>query len=198
MKNQIVIGKAIANSLKKIDDERSGKQIGYLTRFNNFNHACLRYMRPSIIQFSGLSDNEKSTFLNILIDDITNVHLNRQADKSAAVLYFSFSRSSTDQCIKMLVRKNRITFDTIFSCGVKGEFFPVEEDLYNKIQQDSVDIIERNITFVDERLSYNACEEVVDNFIKELDLKEQRLVVVVDDISLAEKNNERTDAGEGH
>ena len=91
---------------KKIEEERSGKQLGLRTRFSKLNTALGKFFRfKQVTSINGLSGHGKSTFLNMLLEDFLNGNLNSNFTSPVIIIHNTWEMVPEDEVIRTLSSK---------------------------------------------------------------------------------------------
>jgi len=132
--------------IEQVELERTGKQLGMLTRYPKLNIAFRKYFRFNQVNlFAGLSGSGKSLFLNILSEDFLDYReensLNCNIDFIPILLHFCFEMSATNEMLRSIATDLGLSFDYLLSSarvdkqdGTKG---------YNKITDRELDVIKK-------------------------------------------------------
>ena len=90
----------------KINQERSGKQLGLKTRFSKLNIALGRYFRfKQVTAIAGLSGHGKSAILNMILADFTNKELNREFQEDVVIIHNTFEMLPVDEVLRTVSSK---------------------------------------------------------------------------------------------
>jgi hypothetical protein len=90
----------------KIQEERSGKQLGLKTRFGRLNIAIGRYFRfKQVTSINGLSGHGKSTLLNMILEDFTNAKINSKFTEPVVIVHNTWEMVPEDEVIRGLASK---------------------------------------------------------------------------------------------
>lgn len=86
--------------------ERSGKQLGLLSRFIKLNIAVGKYFRfKQVTTIAGLSGHGKSALLNILLNDFENKELNKNFKDPFIIVHNNFEMLSVDEVLRTVSSK---------------------------------------------------------------------------------------------
>ncbi len=99
--------KDVAEEAKaKINEERSGKQLGLRTRFSKLNTALGKFFRfKQVTSINGLSGHGKSAILNMILADFTNKNLNNQFKEPVIIVHNSFEMLPVDEVLRTVSSK---------------------------------------------------------------------------------------------
>lgn len=99
--------KDVADEAKaKINEERSGKQLGLRTRFGKLNTALGKFFRfKQVTSINGLSGHGKSAILNMILADFTNKNLNNQFKEPVIIVHNSFEMLPVDEVLRTVSSK---------------------------------------------------------------------------------------------
>lgn len=113
--NMVDTTEVINNTVKVIEDERSGKQLGLYTRFDNLNRAAIKYFRFNQFNlFAGLSGSGKSYLLNMIEEDFCNKELNSLTN-DIIILHFGYEMNPVDEIIRTTSGKTGLSYAHILS-----------------------------------------------------------------------------------
>lgn len=92
---------AIAEAEQKVALERSGQQLGLLTRFTNINSAMMKYFRfGRVTMMAGASGSGKSAILNMIEDDFTNAAINSGFKRQVILIACKYEMSAADELLR--------------------------------------------------------------------------------------------------
>jgi hypothetical protein len=92
---------AIKEAIQKVALERSGEQLGLLTRFENINAAMMKYFRfARVTMIAGASGSGKSAILNMIEDDFTNSAINGKFKKRVILIACKYEMSAADELLR--------------------------------------------------------------------------------------------------
>ena len=124
---------------KKIEEERTGKQLGLKTRFNKLNAAMGKYIRFSnVISINGLSGHGKSTLLNMLLQDFINKDLNKNFEQDVIIIHNSFEMLPVDEVMRNVSSKLEVSYMHLLSSEIKED-----KTGYNRISDEELKDIDR-------------------------------------------------------
>ena len=127
----------------RINEERSGKQLGLRTRFFKLNVALGRYFRfKQVTSINGASGHGKSALLNIILADFNNKDLNGHFEEDIVIIHNSFEMLPVDEVLRTVSSKIEKSHLYLLS----SEFQVNEETKqgsYNKISDDEFAKIDR-------------------------------------------------------
>lgn len=123
--------------LKRIDIERSGKQLGLYTRFGQLNRAVGKYIRfGQGIGVAGLSGHGKSMLLNMLLQDFENPNMNGVFESNLVIVHNSFEMVPDDEVIRDLSGKVGKSHLGLLSSEFGGEDYNrISDDEFRHIEQ---------------------------------------------------------------
>lgn len=136
--------KEIAEEAKKrINEERSGKQLGLRTRFGKLNVAIGRFFRFSqVYSINGLSGHGKSAFLNILLQDFKNTELNGNYKTPFIIVHNCFEMLPVDEVLRTVSSKLEVSHLHLLSSemkynedGLSGEYNVITDKEFEAISQ---------------------------------------------------------------
>lgn len=87
--------------ISKIEEERTGIQLGLKTRYPSVNEAAGKYFRfGQVISINGLSGHGKSALLNIVLQDFKNPNINKDFNRDLIIVHNCFEMSPEDEVIR--------------------------------------------------------------------------------------------------
>lgn len=135
---QLKTKKDVAEEAKeKIQEERSGKQLGLRTRFAKLNIAVGKYFRfKSVTAIAGLSGHGKSLILNFILNDFLNKALNGNFKEDVIIIHNSFEMSPVDEVIRNI--SNKLEKSHLYLLSSE---FDKEKGNYNTISNEELELI---------------------------------------------------------
>lgn len=122
-------------AIAKINQERSGKQLGLKSRFTRLNIAVGKYFRfNQVYSINGLSGHGKSALLNILLQDFKNPYNNKDFIDPVVICHNSFEMLPVDEVLRSISGKLDMSHAYLLSSEFQG-------DTYNQISDIEVDLI---------------------------------------------------------
>jgi hypothetical protein len=112
-----------------VNQERSRKQLGLITRFSKLNIAVGKFFRfGKVILISGLSGHGKSAILNMILSDFTNKRLNHDFKEDVVIVHNSFEMLPVDEVLRSISTKVQKS-----SLNLLSAEFNSEQGKYNQI-----------------------------------------------------------------
>lgn len=186
---------AAAEARAKVALERSGKQLGLLTRFEGINAAMLKYFRfGHVTMLAGASGSGKSAILNMFEDDFTNTAINGNFYGETMVIACKYEMAASDELLRTVSGKLEKSY---------GYLLSAERDkntkAYNNISDEEFKNIEEQIEALKGRNIYYI--EVAGNLFQLYNTvayyREQypnrKIVVTIDHSLLSVKLDEKDD-----
>ena len=139
---------AINDAKERINQERSGKQLGLRTGFPQLNICVGKYFRFKTVNLiAGLSGHGKSALLNIILSDFLNEKLNGKFEEDVIIIHNSFEMLTADEVLRTASAKVEKSHLALLSSewvnpteeqresGIKGH--------YNRISDEDFDLISK-------------------------------------------------------
>ncbi len=169
----ITYEEACKEAFKLIAAEASGKILGLKTRFESFNRAYGKYIRPGTFTvLAGLSGSGKSLLLNLLQQDFVNPLLNPAGADNCAyneviVLHFNFEMSAASEIIRTISYEMKASYNSILSSE-----WNYDDNIYNQLNKEELRAIQnflkatanKNILFIEEACSISKMGEIIGNY----------------------------------
>jgi replicative DNA helicase len=170
--------KDVAEEAKaKINEERSGKQLGLKTRFSKLNTALGKFFRfRQVTSINGLSGHGKSAILNMILADFTNKRLNNQFKEDVVIVHNSFEMLPVDEVLRTVSSRVEKSHLYLLSSEL------VEEDgrtKYNTINDSELEEISRALD-EDEDLDHYYFEQptningILKNILKSIEYYQEK------------------------
>lgn len=161
--------------LSYIDNRRKGIVKSLRTRWEKFNKVCMGGIEPNvIISIAGISGSGKSSFANSLETDL--IDLNPTED--IVVLSFNFEMLSSRQVGRKLSYKLTKTTSELYSSSPDG--IELTDKDYNKILEESKQIRQYPIYYVDSPGTVDEIRETIIQFSALPHVKDKWLVIILD------------------
>lgn len=127
----------------KINQERSGKQLGLKSRFSKLNIALGRYFRfKQVTAIAGLSGHGKSAILNMILADFTNKELNRDFEEDVVIIHNTFEMLPVDEVLRTVSSKLEKSHLYLLSSEFQRTATSVG---YNVISNEEFDLISQTL-----------------------------------------------------
>lgn len=190
--------------LELIKQERSGKQLGLLTRFPTLNKAFNKYLRfGRVFLIAALSGHGKSTFLTMLLEDFKNKKLNGKYEEDVVICHNSFEMLPVDERLRVISNKVELSTAYILSSETTSSGYnKLTEEEYNKIEQYLEEEIEDYHYYFDEPVNVKGVlinalatiqsyvqKKAIETGNNESDIKPPKLIVAIDHTLLVENND---------
>lgn len=148
-----------AEALDRVEQERTGRQLGLLCRFSAMNKAIGKYFRfKQVTLIAGASGHGKSTLLNMLLADFLNKRLNQRFEEDVIIVHNTFEMLPVDEVLRNVSGKVEKSHLGLLS----SEWIPVEVEgekgKYNRVTDDELNRIREALT-EDEDLNHYYFEE---------------------------------------
>jgi len=133
---------ATQQALEVIQAERTGKQLGLLTRFPAFNIAMRKYLRFNTVNlWAGLSGHGKSYLLNLITEDCLDYleqnGLNYNIDFIPVVLQFCFEMSSHTEILRSCANDLGFNYNHLLS-----SHYDKNTKTYNRLTDEELVVVE--------------------------------------------------------
>lgn len=90
----------------RINQERSGKQLGLKSRFGGLNICLGKYFRfGQVTLIAGMSGHAKSALLNMLLEDFKNKELNKAFTEDLIIIHNTFEMLPVDEVLRTISNK---------------------------------------------------------------------------------------------
>ncbi len=127
---------------ERINEERSGKQLGLKTRFTKLNIALGRFFRfKQVTSINGLSGHGKSALLNMILADFTNKRLNGHFKEDVVIIHNSFEMLPVDEVLRTV--SSKIEKSHLYLLSSEFQVNEQGESGYNKITDEEFNKIDR-------------------------------------------------------
>lgn len=135
-----------------INNERSGKQLGLLCRFNRLNIAMGKYFRfKQVTTIAGLSGHGKSTLLNMILADFLDKRLNSLFTHPVIIIHNTFEMLPVDEVIRNVGSKTgKSHFNLLSSEFTNGQYNTISEEEFASISKVLDDDDDRDHYYFDE------------------------------------------------
>jgi hypothetical protein len=194
----IISAKTVAaKALAIVKEERSGKQLGLITRFPALNKSAGKFMRFGETNlFAGLSGHGKSYLVNTLNEDFTNEELNGNCEYDPLILNFSLEMLGETEALRSCASDFGVSYGYLLSSKFNNEvndYNTITDAELLKIEKYLEFYSNKRILFVENsshmQVLFNTIEKVYIRYIK--DKPKARLIVNFDHSLLIEKLDER-------
>lgn len=186
---------AAAEARAKVSLERSGKQLGLLTRFEGINAAMLKYFRfGHVTMLAGASGSGKSAILNMIEDDFTNKAINGNFYGEVMLIACKYEMAASDELLRTISGKLEKSYGYLLSAERDAD---TKE--YNSITDSEFDAIQVQLEALKGRDIYYI--EVAGNLIQLYNtvayykglFPNKKIVVTIDHSLLSVKLDEKDD-----
>jgi len=186
---------AAAEARAKVSLERSGKQLGLLTRFEGINAAMLKYFRfGHVTMLAGASGSGKSAILNMIEDDFTNKAINGKFYGEVMLIACKYEMAASDELLRTISGKLEKSYGYLLSAERDAD---TKE--YNSITDSEFDAIQAQLEALKGRDIYYI--EVAGNLIQLYNtvayykglFPNKKIVVTIDHSLLSVKLDEKDD-----
>jgi len=186
---------AAAEARAKVSLERSGKQLGLLTRFEGINAAMLKYFRfGHVTMLAGASGSGKSAILNMIEDDFTNKAINGKFYGEVMLIACKYEMAASDELLRTISGKLEKSYGYLLSAERDAD---TKE--YNSITDSEFDAIQAQLEALKGRDIYYI--EVAGNLIQLYNtvvyykglFSNKKIVVTIDHSLLSVKLDEKDD-----
>lgn len=186
---------AAAEARAKVSLERSGKQLGLLTRFEGINAAMLKYFRfGHVTMLAGASGSGKSAILNMIEDDFTNKAINGNFYGEVMLIACKYEMAASDELLRTISGKLEKSYGYLLSAERDAD---TKE--YNSITDSEFDAIQAQLEALKGREIYYI--EVAGNLIQLYNtvayykglFPNKKMVVTIDHSLLSVKLDEKDD-----
>ena len=123
---------------ERINQERSGKQLGLKTRWSKLNIAVGKFFRfKMVFAIVGLSGHGKSALLNMILADFLNPRLNKDFKEPVVIIHNSFEMSPVDEVLRNVSSKLEKSHLYLLSSEFQeeGKYNTIDDFEFNSISQ---------------------------------------------------------------
>lgn len=142
---------AVEEARQKVSLERSGKQLGLLTRFPNINEAMLKYWRfGQVTMIAGASGSGKSAILNMIEDDFANNiegGINQNFKSDYLIVACKYEMTAADELLRTISGKMEKSYGYLLS----SEMVDTNTKKYNTITDEEFDDVTKRLEVLSKR-----------------------------------------------
>lgn len=201
---------AIADAIRLIAEERSGKITGLYTRFEGINRAKMKYWRfRSVTAIAGMSGSGKSAILNMIEDDFTNPLLNptflRHKDEHGnwvgedkiVLIAFKYEMDAADEILRNLSGRIGKSYSYLLSAELgptelgKKDYNRITDEEFKKYSYELEQIKSKPIKYIEQAGNldqmWNTCARIQEQN------PGKRLIITLDHTLLSQKLSEKDD-----
>lgn len=186
---------ALEEAKEVVNLERTGKQLGLATRFNQLNIATGKYFRFGYIYFfAGLSGHGKSTIVKLIESDFLNKEINGECVHKFIILKFCFEMRASDEIIREVSSVTGKSYNYIISSERENDSYNNVTDaefttMFNEYEQHT----NEHIIYIEEPGNVVQIYETIKYFYDVYNPKGVKLVITLDHTLLVNRLNETND-----
>lgn len=190
-----LIGDAIDEAIRQVDEERTDEQLGLYSRWHGLNSAMLKYFRfNNVTMIAGMSGSGKSYILNMLEDDFTNKALNGNFKYPVAILAFKYEMDASDEVLRTVAGKSSTSYSYLLSAewdSLQKTYNQIDDAEFEEVKHKFTELRNRPIYYVETAGNLSQLYNTVRWFkIKNPNVK---LIITLDHTLLSQRLEENTD-----